>query len=131
MTEQFIPYEQALKLKDLGFDELCFTCYSNNGLLYRSDDWAYGFESQDINPNKNQSCLAPLWQQAFDWFREKHEFFSSPSESLQPDKKEYDWIIIKGMGGGRILIKMVGYKPTYNEARQACLDKLIELTETN
>ncbi len=27
MNKEFIPYEQALELKELGFDEPCFGCY--------------------------------------------------------------------------------------------------------
>lgn len=29
MTKQFVTYEIALKLKELGFDEECFCTYSN------------------------------------------------------------------------------------------------------
>ena len=30
MKNEFIPYEQALALKELGFDELCFGGYYSN-----------------------------------------------------------------------------------------------------
>ena len=30
MREQFIPYEQALNLKELGFDEPCFATYNSD-----------------------------------------------------------------------------------------------------
>ena len=71
MKEQFIPYTQALELKDLGFDEECLGSYNDRQLPY------FQIQGQSIN-----TVLAPLWQQAFDWFREKHnlyfEIFNSP-----------------------------------------------------
>lgn len=30
MEKQFISYEIALKLKELGFDKECFVCWENN-----------------------------------------------------------------------------------------------------
>lgn len=51
MKKQFIPYEQAVQLEKLGFDELCFETSWNLGI---TDKVNIGL---------------PLWQQAFDWFR--------------------------------------------------------------
>ena len=34
MEKEFIPYEQALALKELGFDEHCFGLYENGKLGY-------------------------------------------------------------------------------------------------
>ena len=50
MNKEFIPYEQALELKELGFDEPCMS-------------------SRDMNNDKGLIQL-PLYQQAFRWFRE-------------------------------------------------------------
>jgi hypothetical protein len=33
MTAEFIPYEQALELKELGFDEPCLAYYSDVELI--------------------------------------------------------------------------------------------------
>jgi hypothetical protein len=49
MEEQFVTYEIALKLKELGFDEECFAIFFkgilNNGrtVNYISDDWQSSF----------------------------------------------------------------------------------------
>lgn len=66
MKEQFVTYEIALKLKELGFDEPCFGWYSY----------------EEFNPLRIQKCetylgiesctKAPLWQQAIDWFAENY-----------------------------------------------------------
>jgi hypothetical protein len=36
---EFIPYEQALALKGLGFDEECFSFYTATGKLYESEGY--------------------------------------------------------------------------------------------
>ena len=70
MKEQFVTYEIALKLKELGFDELCFGEYiipENPELeIYQDNDYNMYYDKP------KSICLAPLWQQVIDWFREKH-----------------------------------------------------------
>ena len=68
MTQEFIPYEQALELKKLGFDEQFFAFYLAD-TLFTSNDIIYN--STDIPVIK-----APLYHQAFRWFREKYELSS-------------------------------------------------------
>ena len=76
MREQFIPYTQASELKELGFDEQCFLNW------YVPDNSAPILEDVNDDIISNYYIKAPLWQQAFDWFREKHnlhfEIFNSP-----------------------------------------------------
>ena len=55
MNKEFIPYEQALELKELGFD-----IPSVSGYSYPDSD--------------KLLTQAILYQQAFRWFREKYEF---------------------------------------------------------
>ena len=38
MNKEFIPYEQALELKELGFDEECFKYYTEMGTLRIKDE---------------------------------------------------------------------------------------------
>ena len=69
MNKEFIPYEQALKLKELGFDEECVFKYS----IHRYDGIIYEITNGCTNKGLYKgSCTAPLYQQAFRWFREKH-----------------------------------------------------------
>ena len=72
MKREFIPYEQALELKELGFNEKCFAAMD----MYSNID--YGSEMYDWIKNGEtvQSTWAalPLYQQAFRWFREKYNF---------------------------------------------------------
>ena len=68
---EFVPYELALELKQLGFDEPCFGRYDGKG-KNKGKIW---YEM----PNRGQETipvgdvLAPLYQQAFRWFREKYD----------------------------------------------------------
>ena len=38
MTKEFVPYEQVLELKELGFDEPCFKYYVDNKLIQNGLD---------------------------------------------------------------------------------------------
>ena len=63
MNNNFTPYEEALELKELGFNEQCFGYYVGNELI------------TSINEILNSTDLliisAPLYQQAFKFLREK------------------------------------------------------------
>ncbi len=66
MKNEFTSYEQALELKELGFDESCLAFY--NGKFLESTN--YNFDngtSKDIG----LCIVAPLYQQAFRWLHEQ------------------------------------------------------------
>ena len=67
MEKEFIPYEQALALKELGFDEPCLGYYTG-------DKMHFVLRPLMLRANELEShvATAPLYQQAFRWFREKH-----------------------------------------------------------
>ena len=122
MKNEFVPYEEALALKELGFDEECFAWYDNISkklCLTRTIGW-----TDEMNKVATQ---APLYQQAFRFFRKKYGFFYFINY-LDP-------IDLNCMG---IVAKM--HKPvepayvtdsyeTYEEAELACLRKLIEIVK--
>ena len=76
MNKEFIPYEQALALKELGFDEPCFGWFrttllpSNFTEYFLETELSLNEEFTDlINSNfTGDACSAPLYQQAFRWF---------------------------------------------------------------
>ena len=80
MTHLFVPYEQALELKELGFDEPCLAYLKPNVLTYE-------ITIGEFNEFKYHS--APLYQQAFRFFREKYKLISyiHPFALLQDTKK--------------------------------------------
>ena len=73
MDQEYVPYEIALELKQLGFDEYCMgACYyewQNRGktqiVLHTPDE----YDSHD-------GVKAPLFQQAFRFFREEYGLIS-------------------------------------------------------
>ncbi len=115
MEKEFVTYNQALALKDLGFDEPCFMFYYDEGYGLTRD--VIIKTSKDSNP-----CNAPLKQQAFSFFREKHKLHSTITSISQ---ESWQWHITKP---GESLGKLYNEDfYTYEEAEQACLDKLIEI----
>ena len=113
MKEEFVPYELALKLKQLGFNEEGFGMYGKNGSVlplvpYTSEDKAI------------------LFQQAFRWFREKHQLdisintvYSKYNDTLS---KKYSGVI-----DDKSVFTNIGFYDAYEAAELACLDKLIEI----
>jgi hypothetical protein len=73
MEKQFVTYEIALKLKELGFDEECLGYFHSKELsLYPTQFHPYHLGKNSEEILYNTDCTAPLWQQVIDWFRDKH-----------------------------------------------------------
>lgn len=66
MNKEFIPYEEALALKELGFDENCITWYYKQELVIPyPEDWRCAGTGMFTTYNENNDViLAPLYQQA-------------------------------------------------------------------
>ena len=109
MEKEFIPYDRALKLKALGFNEPCFHLDGLGKVSYAE----FGYGATPI----------PLYSQAFRWFREKYDM---PHQITYAGAKgRYnaftdDWIYDSN---GELK------EFSYEEAELACLDKLIEIIE--
>ena len=126
MNKEFIPYEQALALKELGFDEPCFGAWVNNELFITEN------EKPKIQSLSINQCTAPLYQQAFRWFRKKYKLY--PEIGLHDREDEETWrFTISILGYYELAYNQnVGKEPyhkTYEEAELACLKKLIEIVE--
>jgi hypothetical protein len=120
MKQEFLPYELALKLKEFGFNQPCSKWYSSMGRMLDS--------GKSNQPTLDYSCSAPLFQQAFRWFREEHNLFgcidlqvcTPPHWFLRIDEiSKNDYIFHSEDENYRF--------NTYEEAELACLDKLIEI----
>ena len=120
MNKEFILYTEALALKELGFDEPCFGYYHEDKSLTYTN-----MVSQNTNSFwkiNNKIISAPLYQQAFRWFREKYEL-SSWVYNSHMDK--YFYTILQD---GRI-VKATESATTFEEAELACLIKLIQIVK--
>ncbi len=121
MEKEFIPYELALGLKQLGFNEPCLG-YSNT--YFKGYIISYPIRGCVNSALLDQEVAMPLWQQAFDWFREKHNLFIPIQRckgTLINGLTEYSFTITDSPWD-RV--------PTYQKARQDCLEKLIEICKT-
>lgn len=131
MEEQFVSYVLALKLKELGFDEICFAGYTKGGGQIRMSQQVpyigadYGWKK--YNHQNKHIIKAPLWQQAFDWFREKYNYNIEILTHSTSDGFAYSYGILTVKYG-----TWIGSSNTwseYKEARSECLQKLIEICQ--
>lgn len=127
MENYFVPYVLALRMKALGFDEPCFGYYTSpDGLTLE----------QPAGRNGEFVYFAPLYQQAFRWFRDNHRMFhevfidTEPSVN-EPDKLEFAYLILHMVGPEHMYTDKIKGKryDTYEESELACLERLIEIIE--
>jgi hypothetical protein len=125
LESEFVTYEQALALKELGFDDISWfdnqaslydvngehTMYTNYGVMYSGLSDGY--------------IPAPLKQQVFRWFREKynlHHIVIWDSDNNNFDAGLFGELVIPFLEEDTIF-------STYEEAENACIDKLIEIAK--
>ena len=129
IEKEFIPYEQALELKELGFNQSCFAFYGLSRDDYKTirlsifqnlkTDYLPDIHHLDV------TCDAPLYQQAFRFFREKYGLHYIICKNIQMDGYGYrEVILIPYMEENENTI----FK-TYEEAEVECLVKLIEIAK--
>ncbi len=124
MIKEFIPYELALELKQVGFDEPCLKFYATEKLVPGLDT-----DNGDTNSKLSQYnplfISAPSYSQAFRWFREKHEMGHSIDEDWDNGHLlGYEYVIYQQEG-----VTVSKTYHTYEEAELACLKKLIEIVK--
>ena len=117
IEKEFVPYEIALKLKELGF--------KNNYNFKEYDTYGYLQHTGLLESHKLEAIDAPLWQQAFDWFLNRGYF-----ADIKPD------LIVTSLWSYRVVDINGKYNPEnlhcyrftyYRDARLECLKKLIEI----
>ena len=142
IENEFIPYELALELKELGFVEPCLGYYTSTGyfnskkeLKWRKWQFSYNFQPitnkhltwKDSKTENVQQVVTPLYQQAFRFFREvkliecfiKSKYVQRENVGFYFGIDDYE--------------KRDYYSNTYfsyEEAELKCLKKLIEIVKT-
>lgn len=120
-SKEFIPYEQAFALKNLGFNEQYFG-YTKIMELHRK------YDGMDLEEEK---LGLPLYQQAFRWFRENHELASEVSVEQYRRNDEENWMFsITYLNNGAMYEHGKTTFETYEEAELACLKRLIEIVKS-
>jgi hypothetical protein len=124
----FVPYELALELKELGFDEPCFGIHyykeSYPMLNPQSGETELVFEFGQYIKQTEVATLAPTYSQAFRWFRENHGLNSFVYHYGE------DGILVTIYFAYNINDKLYASDfRTHEEAELACLKKLIEIVK--
>ena len=118
INKEFIPYTEALTLKELGFDEPCFKKYIV-GCLWSNPTTPEVYKNIHAN---SSDCLTPLYQQAFRWFMEKYNI--DGFIQIEPLNKKYGYVTYDRKKGNYTESEK---KYTPEKAELECLKKLIEI----
>ena len=119
MEKEFVPYQQALVLKELGFDEPCFAFYeedTNKLVTFHTDSYQKVIGHICLDRQVN----APTFSQTFRWFREKYQV--SPTIHCMSEQGNSWKYHIPNEGGEKDFL-------TYEEAELACVVKLIDIVK--
>jgi hypothetical protein len=153
MNREFVSYEIAVEVRELGFNEPCFTTYDlecklrnpfdyakseyDLHLPYIEDtkEWIHNSELTIQNFNGPVSLYerfvtAPLYQQVVRWFIDKHNLYGIIIPTVTMDWTFKTMNVVKG------IVEVPPYNHVdagdYNsreEAEQACLIKMIEIVK--
>ena len=115
--KDFVPYNEALELKELGFDEPCFGTWSGETL-----DMFLQIPSDDY------FTTAPTFSQAFRFFRDK--FNLEPQVKSWKEKGTIIWhYSIQKIGEPSIFKSTDCAVDSHDEAQLICLQKLIQIVK--
>ena len=126
MKDLFVPYEIAVQLKEIGFNEPCLKVgNTNEHIMWKCIEVDADDEAIDVNDILNveygeQWTSIPLFSQCFKWFQEKFELTSWIYNS---NTDEFFFTIVEK---GRY-VKAHNSFPTSKEAEIACLGELIKI----
>jgi hypothetical protein len=120
MAKEFIPYELALKLKQLGFDEPCLASWNLFTNELNCNGLPSTFQSEYV-------LQLPTYSQAFRWFRENYSLYSCINTFTEELGNNKPYFIYEIRNPEQFQLSEVYNK--YEEAELACLEKLIEIVE--
>jgi len=146
MEKEFVSYEIALALKELGFDEPCICNYRKVQVTDAKTGDSFGstvyldmmqFTMNFNKHNKDTDASAPTFSQAFRFFREKYQWQASIEATKDQHSHElgYNYFIWNSETGLEYHTMPQNCPSgdwefkTYEEAELACLMKLIEITK--
>ena len=117
MNKEFIPYEQALELKELGFDDYNIAWYA-----------IVDEKPNIVFLNYGSHLCAPLYQQAFRWFRDRHGLYA---DLFVDDDQTFGFCVSSFAEEGRCRLDRPIKRQfsTYEESELECIKFLIEIVE--
>lgn len=122
MEKLFVSYELALKLKELGYNEVCFGCTTGGNAVFKSNHSYY-------------KHTAILYQQVIDWFREKHgmhldvTFREVNGNKIEGINSVYFDIEIYKLSGGDAtkIYKFSEYSDNYYESLNKAIEESLKI----
>jgi len=116
MEKEFVTYEQALALQKLGvyIQPPVYCCYQKTPVLMILPSAMTTFD-----------IIAPLKSQVFRWFREKRNLIGLIESGYDNGINMFSYVIWRGSFDDWIGT----YRDTYEEAENACINKLIEMAK--
>ena len=125
MDKEFVPYNLALKLKEIGFDEPCMSFFFGDGVAFK-------WYEKPFNYNKSNDISRPTFSQIFRWFREKHKIiteitFYNNGETWEDTEFKATVTRFEDFATHNTFVK-IDIK-SYEDAELYCLEKLIEILE--
>ena len=127
MEKEFVTYEQALSLKELEYYKNTLRVYSIRWKKLMDEEYAVRY---DVDYAK-----APLKQQVFKFFRDEYgydvDYIRMPKDEVFPITKdsEIKWTVIIYRVYTNDFIDVETYFNTYEEAENACIDKLLTIAK--
>jgi hypothetical protein len=131
MKKEFVPYTESLALKELGFESSYPIGEYQGGKVFYYENGELHYDGRPMYSSDSHSgqLLAPLYQQAFRWFREKYGLYYLIKVFKDDDGELiFDYVILEDSSD----TESYDDEPytTYEEAENACLIKLIEIVKT-
>lgn len=114
--KEFVPYPLALRLKELGFDEPCFSWYGSDYIPQISGSY------KNSTHTFNYCVSAPTFSQIFRWFRKEYAMFHNIDRIFLD---EFGYTISNEKDEP---LNFFDFN-SWEEAELNCLEKLIEITE--
>lgn len=124
IEKDFVPYNEALALRGLGFDEPCF------GYFIELRNPQEGILNIEKRENNFDGLLAPTFSQAFRFFREKCKGKIWFDISQQVPYMDNYLVFINVYDGVGVGVEFEQEFTTYEQAELECLRKLIELCKS-
>jgi hypothetical protein len=128
MEKEFIPPDEVLALRGLGFDEPCFMYYGEKNILR-----IFTIDIKDLITNSElppQYNACPTFSQAFRWFRDMYGMcsFIKP-ENNEEDVIVWEYVILTVSGWEVVFTIRKSNHNLFEEAELECLKKLIEIVK--
>lgn len=140
INNEFVLYEEALKLKQLGFNEPCFKVYTSSNFpndedfnqLWWPDSVFDISRTQEVDNTwvtNDKSCTAPTYRAVFKWIRDTFKLDSLVvgCEKIQVEggtKGGYDYCISKQ---SQVKVGTLSNYDTHEEAELTCLRNLLDI----